>query len=708
MGTDSEVMTTLPTWPPASALADRPPHPDPLPEGEGEGRRLALAVDIGGTFTDVTLQDPATGQSWRAKVPSVPTDPSRAFIAGMQAALDQADATPADIARVLHGTTVATNLILEGKGARAALVTTAGFRHVLDIGRQDIPRSANLYAWRKPRRPIPASRVFEVAERIGPGGDVLLPLDEAGVDVAADACRRHGVQAVAVCLLHGFANPVHERRVVELLRAALPGIAITAATDVLPVVREYERTLAAILNATVMPPVATYVGRLAERLHAAGVRAPLMLMQSNGGVAGVTTIRRAPALTALSGPAAGVVGARAVAAAAGIEDIITVDIGGTSADISLIKSGRIGLTSSGRVGDWPLPLPMVDMVTVGAGGGSIARVSDGALLVGPASAGADPGPACYGAGGTAATVTDAHLVLGHLPPSLLGGRMQLDPAAAAAAIQREVAEPLGLGLHEAARGILAIADTNMVGAIRVVSVERGWDPRGFTLVPFGGAGSLHGAALAELLGISSVLIPPAPGLLCAEGLLQSDLKAEFHRTLPQAGAPDEGAINAALDLLQTEAQAWLAAEQVATASRACDAVVLMRYEGQGGELAVPWAGTVAAALAAFRAAHQALYGFTMDTPAECVTLRVEATGRMPSAAAQRLTPAPMPAPSEHRTVHFASGPQDVPVLDRAALGAGATFSGPAIVTQLDATTLVPPGWEAEVLQAGAILLRRPA
>lgn len=667
---------------------------------------LALAVDIGGTFTDVTLQDPATGQVWRAKVPSVPTDPSRAFIAGMEAALALAGAPPAAIARVLHGTTVATNLILEGKGARAALVTTAGFRHVLDIGRQDIPRSANLYAWRKPRRPVPASRVFEVAERIGPGGDVLLPLDEAGVAQAAEACLRHGVQAVAVCLLHGFANPVHERRVVELLRAALPGVAVTAAVDVLPVVREYERTLATILNATVMPPVSTYVGRLAEQLREAGVHAPLMLMQSNGGVAGVATIRRAPALTALSGPAAGVVGARAVAGAAGVADLITVDIGGTSADISLIKSGRIGLTSAGRVGDWPLPLPMVDMVTVGAGGGSIARVSDGALLVGPASAGADPGPACYGAGGTAATVTDAHLVLGHLPPSLLGGRMTLDPAAAAAAIRREVADPLGLGLHEAARGVLAIADTTMVGAIRVVSVERGWDPRSFTLVPFGGAGSLHGVALAELLDIPAVLIPPAPGLLCAEGLLQSDLKAEFHRTLPQAGAASEAAINAALEALQEEASAWLAAEQVAEADRACEAVVLMRYEGQGGELAVRWDGTEAAALAAFRAAHQALYGFTMDAPAEFVTLRVEATGRMSAAAAGRLATAPMPDPDGMRTVHFAGGSQDVPVLDRGKLGAGAAFPGPAIVTQLDATTLVPPGWRAEVLDTGAILLRR--
>ena len=667
---------------------------------------LSVAIDIGGTFTDVTLQDPATGRAWRAKTPSIPGDPSRAFITGMLLALGQAGAGPEHVGRVLHGTTVATNLILEGKGALTALVTTAGFRHVLDIGRQDIPRRANLYAWRKPRRPVPASRVFEVTERVGPGGVVLIPLDEGSVAEAAEACRRVGAEAVAVCLLHGFANPAHEARVTEMLRAALPGVAITSACDVLPVVREYERTLAAILNARVMPVVSTYVGRLAERLAQAGVAAPLLLMQSNGGVAGVATIRRAPAVTALSGPAAGVVGARAVAAAAGIADLITVDIGGTSADISLIRGGRIGLTQSGRVGEWPLPLPMVDMVTVGAGGGSIARIADGVLSVGPASAGADPGPACYGRGGTAATVTDAHVVLGHLPPSLLGGSMRLDPLAAEAAVQREVAGPLGLDLHTAARGILAIADSNMVGAIRVVSVERGHDPRDFVLVPFGGAGPLHGTALAALLGISTVLIPPAPGVLCAEGLLGSDLKAEFHRTLPRAGAPDANAANALVATLREEARAWLAAELVDEADRVCEAVALMRYEGQGGELAVPWEGTSEAAISAFRAAHEALYGFTMEAPVELVTLRVEATGRMPAPVVQRLAPAPMPDAEETRTVHFESGTMDVPVLARARLGAGASFQGPAIVTQLDATTLVPPGWRAEVHASGAMILRR--
>ena len=666
---------------------------------------LSVAIDIGGTFTDVTLQDAASGRAWRAKTPSVPSDPSQAFIAGIGLALEAAGAGPGEIGRVLHGTTVATNLILEGKGARTALVTTAGFRHVLEIGRQDIPRRANLYAWRKPARPVPPALVFEVVERVAAGGAVQVALDETSVAAAAEACRVSDVAAVAVCLLHSFANPAHERRVVELLRAALPGVVVTASVDVLPVAREYERTLATVLNATVMPAVSSYVARLAERTEAAGIAAPLLLMQSNGGVAGVVAISRAPAVTALSGPAAGVIGARAVAAACGIGDLITVDVGGTSADICLIKDGRVGLTQNGRVGEWPLPLPMVDMVTVGAGGGSIARVDGGALGVGPASAGAVPGPACYGKGGTAATVTDAHVVLGHLPPSLLGGRMQLDTVAATRAVSEGVAGPLGLELHAAARGILAIADNNMVGAIRVVSVERGHDPRDFALVPFGGAGPLHGCALAALLGIRTVLVPPAPGVLCAEGLLAADLKAEWSRTLPNAGTVADAEAAAILAELHGEATAWMAAEQVPEADRSTLEVALLRYAGQGGELAVPWGGGMAAAVDGFVAAHRAQYGFVMAAAVELVTLRVEATGALPDAVMPSLAAGAMPAAVRHLPVHFAEDTVETPLYERAALPAGAVFAGPAILMQLDATTLIPPGWTAKVHRSAAVILR---
>ncbi|TNC11582.1 hydantoinase/oxoprolinase family protein [Methylobacterium terricola] len=673
----------------------------PLPDSS-----LAVAVDIGGTFTDVALHDPRRARVWRAKTPSVPGDPSRAFMTGIGLALEEAGVPASALGRVLHGTTVATNMILEDKGARAALVTTAGFRHVLAIGRQDIPRRANLYSWVKPARPVPASRVFEVRERIGPGGVVLDDLDEGSVRAAAEACRAAGVEAVAICLLHAFANPAHEQRVAEILRAELPGLAVTASTDVLPVVREYERSLATVLNAVVMPGVSTYVSRLQTRLDEADVAAPLLLMQSNGGIAGAAAIRRAPALTALSGPAAGVVGAREVAAACGIQDLITVDLGGTSADICLIKDGRIGLTQAGHVGEWPLPLPMVDMVTIGAGGGSIARVTGGTLTVGPQSAGADPGPAAYGRGGREATVTDAHVVLGHLPERLLGGRMALDRAAARTIVATTVAEPLGLTPEEAARGILAIADNHMVGALRVVSVERGHDPRDFTLVPFGGAGPLHGCALADLLGIRRVLVPPAPGVLCADGLLAADLKAEFSRTLPRAGRIDVEAAGAILAGLEGQASAWLAAEGVTEVDRRHARVALLRYHGQGGELAVPWSDTVEEVETAFRTAHEALYGFTLDAPIELVTLRVEATGRMPPAPRETLPAGSGAVPGAELTVHLATGPASVPLYERAQLGSGDRFAGPAIVAQLDATTLVPTGWHGEIHVSGAILLTR--
>ncbi len=667
---------------------------------------LSVAVDIGGTFTDVALLDRATGKVWRAKTPSVPSDPSEAFLNGIRLALADAGREAASLGQVLHGTTVATNMILEDKGARTALVTTRGFRHVLNIGRQDIPRKANLYTWVKPERPVPASRIVEVDERIAAGGAVIEALDEASVRKAAEAIRGMDVEAVGVCLLHAFANPEHEKRAAEILREELPHLAVTTSTDVLPVVREFERTLTTVLNATVMPGVTTYVGRLEKRLEDEKVAAPLLLMQSNGGVAGASTIRQAPALTALSGPAAGVVGARSVAAACGIKDIITVDIGGTSADICLIKDGKIGLTQNGKVGEWPLPLPMVDMVTIGAGGGSIAKVADGTLSVGPQSAGARPGPAAYGHGGQNPTVTDAHVVLGHLPSKLLGGRMALDVEAARKVVDDKVAGPLGLATAAAARGILAIVDNNMVGAVRVVSVERGHDPRDFTLMPFGGAGPLHGCALAELLGITRVLIAPAPGILCADGLLAADLKAEFSRTLPKAGAIDVGIANGIIADLKTQATAWFDMEGVAEKDRRVQTVALLRYHGQGGELAVTWGETREAIEAAFAAEHKALYGFTLDTAIELVTLRVEAAGMTHEPPPAKLDAGSTVTPFDHAPVHFESGLASVPVVDRSTLGAGAAFAGPMILTQLDTTTLVAPDWTGTVHQSGALLLTR--
>ena len=664
---------------------------------------LAVAVDIGGTFTDIALSNRINGTVWRTKTPSTPTDPAKAFLYGIQNALKDAGFGANALNRVLHGTTVATNMILEDKGARAALVTTRGFRHVLSIGRQDIPRKANLYTWVKPKRPIPPQRIVEVSERIAAGGAVLEVLEEASVRSAAAELRLLKAESVAICLLHAFANPVHEARTAAILREELPDIAITASTDVLPVVREYERMLATVLNAIVMPGVATYLARLENQLANEGISAPLLLMQSNGGVASAAKVLQVPALTALSGPAAGVVGALAEAKACGINNIVTVDIGGTSADICLVANGEIRLTQNGQVGQWPLPLPMVDMITIGAGGGSIAAVEAGTLSVGPRSAGAVPGPAAYQNGGTEPTVTDAHVVLGHLPARLLGGGIALDVGAATQAVKRGVAKPLGLTIEEAARGILAIADNHMMGALRVVSIERGYDPRDFTLVPFGGAGPLHGCNLADLIGARQVLIARAPGVLCADGLLNTDLKAEFSQALPEAISADVVETDAILADLEAKAREWFTLEEVAPNRQELRRVALMRYHGQGGELAIEIGEDLCAD---FAAAHKRLYGFTLDAEVELITLRIEATG----IAAEPTFNVPKPKGSatiiEKSEIVGALGRQSVPVVDRGSLGVGAMLEGPMILTQLDTTTLITQDWTGIIQPSGALLLTR--
>jgi N-methylhydantoinase A len=677
--------------------------------------RVIVGIDTGGTFTDVALLDPATGRVWTAKTPSTPDDPSQGFGNGIAEALKAADLSGADIARVLHGTTVATNLILEGKGARAALLTTAGFKYVLEIGRQDVPRRASLFAWVKPKRPVPPEHIFEIGGRIGPDGRELALLDEAAVRAAVQAIKAQRIGSIAVVLLHSYANPAHERRVAAIVREAIPDALISISSEVLPVFREYERSMTTILNAVVMPVVSTYVERLDRRLVEQDIEAPLLLMKSSGGVTSTRTVRHAPVETALSGPAAGAVGAAYVGASSGHPDLIGIDIGGTSSDISLMHGGEPGLTTNGRIGGWPVGLPMVDMVTIGAGGGSIARVLDtGALMVGPQSAGAMPGPVCYGRRGVNPTVTDAHLVLGHMPPYLLGGSFPLDVEAARAAIQRRIAEPLGLELEAAARGILAIVDNHMVGAIRVVSVERGHDPRDFSLLPFGGAGPLHGGALARLLGMSTIIVPPGPGVLSALGLLVSNLKAEFTRTcLQKAGELDAVGVARVFRELDDDARAWLDAEDIPAEARRIAWHASLRYRHQGFELFVPWAGrevtqaSAAATVEAFHRLHERLYTFAQkDTPVEIVTLRVDARGVFPSPAMRELPPAG-PLGQAHvgtQTVFLEAGPTEAAIYARERLGAGVRIDGPAILTQLDATTLLLPGQVGVVDRLGNLIV----
>ncbi|MEZ5815652.1 MAG: hydantoinase/oxoprolinase family protein [Hyphomicrobiaceae bacterium] len=672
------------------------------------GAGAVIGVDTGGTFTDVTLLDVETGRLFTAKTPSTPDDPSRGFSDGLAAILQTAGRAGSDVVRVLHGTTVATNLILEGKGTPAALLTTKGFRYVLEIGRQDVPRRASLFTWVKPKRPVPASRIFEIGGRIAPDGGELAPLDETAVREAARAIRATGVTAVAVVFLHSYANPAHERRAAEILAEELPETVVSISSDVLAVFREYERSMTTILNVSVMPVVSTYVSRLRQRIEDRAIAAPLLLMKSSGGVTGADSVRRAPVETALSGPAAGAVGAAHAGESAGIHDLIAIDIGGTSADVSLIRDGEPGLTTNGRIGDWPIGLPMVDIVTIGAGGGSIARISpSGGIEVGPRSAGAVPGPVCYRRGGTEPTVTDAHLVLGHLPQALLGGTFALDAEAARRAIAETIARPLGLTVEDAARGILAIVDNHMVGAIRIVSVERGHDPRGLALLPFGGAGPLHGGPLARLLGMPRILVPPAPGVLSALGLLVSSLKAAFSRTsLERAGEIDPERIERVFTELEQQARAWLDEEAVPPPARRLSRWASVRYENQGFELDVPWQG-VEATIAAFHRLHEQRYTFAQeDTPVEIVTLRIDARGTFPAPALPTLPPAaPLSdAVCGRQPIHLADGTRECPLYDRARLGHGATLEGPAILMQLDATTLVLPGQRAEVDEVGNLLI----
>jgi N-methylhydantoinase A len=497
-----------------------------------------LAIDVGGTFTDVTFADADTGESWVGKTPSTPANLADGFMAAIRKVLALAGREPATVIRVLHGTTTATNAILEGKTPPTALVTTAGFKYVLEIGRHDIPRHGNLYGWSKPTRPITPDRVFEVTERLDADGTVLTPLDDDEARAVARQLAQLGVPAVAIVFLHAYANPRHEQRMQAILREEHPGALVSLSSEVLPQFREFERTMATALNAAVMPPVSRYVSVLREALDADGVRAPLLIMKSDGGVTSAATCVRQPVQTVLSGPAAGVIGAVSVARAAGFKDIISIDVGGTSADICLVRDGRPEITKDGMIGAFPLKLPMLDINTIGAGGGSIAAGSGGRLTVGPRSAGAEPGPVCYGRGGREPTVTDAHLVLGRIPPALLGGEIPLDVTAAHAAIETRIATPLRLGVEEAAAGIVEIIDNTMARAIRAVSVGRGHDPAPSRWSP--SAGPVRSTRVASRNCSTSRPWSSRPGQECSrrgDCSIPTSGRCSCGRSIPRPAAP---------------------------------------------------------------------------------------------------------------------------------------------------------------------------
>jgi len=679
--------------------------------------RLALGLDVGGTFTDVVMIDSASGVMWTAKTPSTPDRPALGFFDGFDRALGLAARTGKDVAAVFHGSTVATNAILEGKGARTGMLVTAGFKYVLEIGRHQIPRKEHLYAWVKPKRPVPPRLILEVPERVLLDGSVDRAIDEDACRQAARRLRALGVEAVAIVFLHSYANPAHERRAAEIVAEEFPQAEVALSSEVLPIFREYERSMTTVLNACVQPLVGRYVRELEGGLQLRGVAAPLFVMKSNGGVFGPAVAARQPVNMALSGPAAGAIGASFVARCSGFPDAIIIDIGGTSADVSLIRGGAPQMTNDGEIDGFPLAMSIVDIHTIGAGGGSIARiVTGGGIAVGPQSAGAAPGPACYAQGGTLPTVTDANLVLGRLPARLLDGAMAIDAGLAARAIQDHIAGPLGIDVVTAAQGILRIVDNNMIGALKVVSVEKGYDPCNFVLVAFGGAGPAHAGSLARELGTRTIVIPQHPGLLCALGLLASDLTYDYARTFLQRSPHDDvERIESTFAELEAKAAADLVREGFAIDRQLLQRQADLRYHKQGFELTIPVPGgrfdaRVAHGLAeGFHSLHERLYTFAdRNARVELVTLRLRAVGVMEKIAPREIGAVADGTPAQGiaaRSVWFSGlGFVETPVHRRADLRAGHRIIGPAIVDQLDTTTVILPADRADVDRYGNIVI----
>jgi N-methylhydantoinase A len=684
-----------------------------------------IGVDVGGTFTDIVFADTEGSRTLIHKVPTTPDDPARGVIVGIVELCEREGIPRAAIDHVLHGTTIGTNAVLEHKGAVTGMITTAGYRDITHIGRHQRPQHYSIrqeVPWQD--RPLAKRRHrLTVAERIvPPRGDVLVPLDEAAVRDTARTLRDAGVEAIAVCFLFSYLNPTHELRAAEIVREEWPEAFVCTSSGVSPQFREFERFTTALLNAFVGPRLKAYVERLDGGLGEAELTADLHIMCSDGGAATAATVAQTPVLTLLSGPAAGVLGGAWSGALSGRKELITFDVGGTSADIGIAIDGRFAEATARDtwIGGFPVLAPMIDIQTIGAGGGSIAYIDEGgAFRVGPRSAGASPGPAAYGHGGEEPTVTDANLVLGRLDPdNFLGGAMRLDTAASRRAVGG-LADKLGLSLEATAEGILTIVNANMANAISSRTVQKGLDPRGFVLVAFGGAGPLHGAEVARALGIPEVVIPAYPGITSAVGLITTDLKYDAVRTEFQAGeAVDLARLNSDFAAMQDELAQQLAADGVRPEGAAFHRAGDLRYVGQGYELRVPFsddaldAAALAAAFACFGELHRTEYGHIFpDSPIEIVNIRVTGIGRMAKIAAPRppeggsLDAALVKtAPCEFR-VGDRLETLPTPFYRRDALPLDTSVAGPAIILQTDSTTVVPPGATIRAGRGGNLILR---
>ncbi len=669
-----------------------------------------IGVDVGGTFTDFFALNLADGTMKVYKRPSTPENPASAIVRGMQEMCADAKIAPDSIVRVCHGTTVATNALIQRRGGRVALLTTAGFRDLLEIGRQTRPHLFSLQQ-DNPAPLVPRASRYEVSERIGPRGEVRRALSVPSLQQAIDQVAQSEAQACAVAFLFSFLNPQHERETRELLAKSMPQVYISLSSDVQPEFREFERFSTTVLNAYLQPVMDAYLTEVGDEIGKVCKNATVGIYQSSGGLMSVQRARALPVRTALSGPAAGVVGAVHVGRRGGRPNIITFDMGGTSTDVCLIRDNTLSISHERDVAGFPIRLPMVDINTIGAGGGSVAWFDrDGLLKVGPISAGAVPGPACYGHGGDRPTVSDANCILGRLAPGgLIGGRMMMD-GGAARRVFTPIAERLGMTIEHAALGVLGIVTANMVGAIRAVSVERGNDPRDFSLMPFGGAGPLHAAEVARSLGMKEIIVPPAPGILCALGLLVSDLKEDFVRTT-RVVADEKGlaAIGDCIAELAIEAKEWARQEGADEDSRYDEVTLDMRFIGQNFELPVPIGRRANGQKLAlpdrdalrrmFFDAHDKAYGFhNADAEIEVVNVRLSARCTLSpieiaSAARQ---PGEAQIVGRQRVYFTESQVFDTPIYDRATFTPGLTFEGPAIVSQFDSTTVVFPGDQVRV------------
>jgi N-methylhydantoinase A len=683
--------------------------------------RLRIGIDTGGTFTDVVALDAETGEVVTTKTPSTPGNPADGFLAGVSKVLGLLDgAGPDDIVSVSHGTTVATNQLLEGKVGDLGLVTTEGYEFILEIARQSVPDGyGNSYFWVKPPRIVPVDRVRTVGGRLDFHGEEVRPFDEQSAVVAARAFREQGIDTIGVCLLHSYANPEHEHRMREVLAREHPDAVVSLSSDVLREYREYERTVTTLVDAAVKPKMASYVANITGRLHEMAPGVPWYVMKSNGGVLSADEVVSQPITTVLSGPAAGALGAALIAREAGLDRVLTLDGGGTSTDVTVVLNGEPALTTEGTIGAYPSKIPMIDVVTVGAGGGSIAWLSpEGALKVGPRSAGADPGPLCYGQGGTEPTVTDAHLVLGRIPPHLLGGEIPLDVDAARKGLE-SLADTLGLTVEACATGILEISAWNQANALRAVTVKRGLDVRDFPMATFGGSGSLLLCRLIDVLSLPRVLVPRDPGNVSAYGLLTVDVRNDYVRTaVSRATDLDVEALRQHYADLQEQAAASLDREGFSRDAHRYQRTADLRYVGQAFEVRVPApTGAVDAAFVdlvtdAFHTAHEQLYGYAFRgddrQPVEWVNLRVSGIGPI-ERPKQREVPGRDGDVERARTgtrpVYF-DGWSETPVYWRPDLAAGDVVSGPAVIEEFGSTVPVQPGFQATVDRHGNLLVGR--